>query len=69
MVKIISDSTCDLTENLLEKYNISILPLNVLLGEDEFLDGDLITQPMGEEYARCARHGKHVGIGCFHLFI
>ena len=38
MVKIISDSTCDLTENLLEKYNISILPLNVLLGEDEFLD-------------------------------
>ena len=43
MVKIISDSTCDLTENLLEKYNISILPLNVLLGEDEFLDGVNIT--------------------------
>lgn len=39
MVKIISDSTCDLTKELLEKYNISILPLNVLLGEDEFLDG------------------------------
>ena len=37
--------------------------------KDEFLDGDLITQPMGEEYARRARHGKHVGIGSFHIFI
>lgn len=43
MIKIISDSTCDLTKELLEKYNISILPLNVLLGEDEFLDGVNIT--------------------------
>ena len=43
MVKIISDSTCDLSKELLEKYDISILPLHVLLGEDEYLDGKNIT--------------------------
>lgn len=31
MVKIISDSTCDLTPDLLSKYDIDILPLHILL--------------------------------------
>ena len=39
MVKIIADSTCDLTEEICERYDITILPLYVRLGEDEFLDG------------------------------
>ena len=39
MVKIISDSTCDLSTKLLEKYNVTILPLHIVLGEDEYLDG------------------------------
>ncbi len=39
MVKIISDSTCDLCPELLERYDISILPLHILLGEDEYEDG------------------------------
>lgn len=39
MVKILSDSTCDLSQELLEKYNISILPLHILLGEKEYCDG------------------------------
>ena len=39
MIKIISDSTCDLTKELLEEYNISILPLHVMLGEQDLLDG------------------------------
>ena len=43
MVKIISDSTCDLSRELLDKYNISILPLHILLGEDEYEDGRDIT--------------------------
>ena len=42
MVKIISDSTCDLSKDLLEKYDVDILPLHVLLGEDEYLDGQNI---------------------------
>ena len=43
MVKIIADSTCDLSQELLTKYDISILPLHVLLGEEEYLDGRTIT--------------------------
>lgn len=39
MVKIISDSTCDLSRELLEKYDISIVPLHILLGAEEFEDG------------------------------
>lgn len=43
MVKIISDSTCDLSKELIERYNISILPLHILLGEDEYEDGVNLT--------------------------
>lgn len=43
MVKIISDSTCDLSPELIAKYDIDILPLHILLGEDEYEDGKDIT--------------------------
>ena len=43
MVKIISDSTCDLSSDLIEKYNISILPLHIVLGTEEYEDGRSIT--------------------------
>ncbi|MDE6516614.1 MAG: DegV family protein, partial [Acetatifactor sp.] len=39
MVRIIADSTCDLSQELLEKYGVAILPLHILLGEDEYEDG------------------------------
>ena len=42
-IKIVSDSTCDLSKDLIERYNISILPLHILLGEDEYNDGINIT--------------------------
>lgn len=38
-VKIISDSTCDLSPVLIEKYDIAIVPLYVLLGEKTAKDG------------------------------
>lgn len=44
MVKIISDSTCDLTPDLLQQYNISIIPLHILMGDAEYEDGNGITQ-------------------------
>lgn len=43
MVKVISDSTCDLSPELVERYDIDILPLHVLIDEKEFLDGVNIT--------------------------
>ncbi len=39
MVRILSDSTCDLSRDLIIKYNIEIFPLYVVLGENEFRDG------------------------------
>ena len=39
MVKIIADSTCDLSRELLEKYKVKIIPLHILLGEKEYEDG------------------------------
>lgn len=51
MIKIISDSTCDLTKNLLEEYDISILPLHVILGEKDLLDGVTITPDEIYEWA------------------
>lgn len=39
MVKIISDSTCDLSRDLIAKYNVAIIPLHILLGEEEYEDG------------------------------
>lgn len=43
MIRIISDSTCDLSKELIEKYNIEILPLHIHLGEEEYQDGVTIT--------------------------
>ena len=39
MVKIISDSTCDLSPELIARYDIDIIPLHIILGEEDYLDG------------------------------
>ena len=42
-IKIISDSTCDLSPELLTKYDISLVPLIVMKGDQEYQDGLTIT--------------------------
>jgi len=42
-VLIASDSTCDLSPELIEKYGIKILPLGVTLGDKSYTDGVDIT--------------------------
>lgn len=42
-IKVTSDSTCDLSKDLLKKYNISMLPLTVVKGDENFSDGVTIT--------------------------
>lgn len=42
-IKILSDSTCDLSPELVEKYDIGIVPLIVVKNGEEFLDGMTIT--------------------------
>ena len=42
-IKISSDSTCDLGNELIERYNIGITPLSVILGDKVYTDGVDIT--------------------------
>jgi DegV family protein with EDD domain len=42
-IKIIADSTCDLTDSILKKYEIGIIPLCVIMGDDTYYDGVDIT--------------------------
>ncbi|MBQ1260250.1 MAG: DegV family protein [Clostridia bacterium] len=42
-IKIIADSTCDLSEDIIEKYDISIVPLCILLDGKSYFDGLEIT--------------------------
>lgn len=38
-VRIIADSTCDLTQDLIKKYDITMIPLNIVLEDKSFKDG------------------------------
>lgn len=51
MIKIVADSTCDLSKDLVQKYNIQIVPLHILLGEKEYLDGVDVTPDEIYEWA------------------
>ena len=43
MIRIVSDSTCDLSPELIKRYSIEIVPLCIELGDREYLDGVNIT--------------------------
>lgn len=42
-IKLVADSTCDLSSDLIRKYDISILPLSIIMGENVYRDGLDIT--------------------------
>lgn len=43
MVKIIADSTCDLSQDIIDKYDITIIPLSIIMGDKSYYDGMDIT--------------------------
>lgn len=55
-IKIISDSTCDLSAELLRKYDIAITPLIVMKADAEYEDGVTITP--AEIFAHVAAGGN-----------
>lgn len=55
-VKIIADSTCDLSQELLEKYDITIIPLYIQLDDKSYLDKLEITPP--ELYEWSDKNGR-----------
>ena len=55
-VAILSDSTCDLSKELLEQYNIDAIPLHVSFDEESYKDGVDIT--LEELYNKAEKLGK-----------
>lgn len=55
-ILISADSTCDLNAELIERYNISIIPLGVTLGDKTYFDGVDITPD--EIYAHHSKTGE-----------
>ena len=55
MVKILTDSTCDLSEELINQRNITIIPLKVCFKEEIYRDRIDITT--AELYKKCAEKG------------
>ena len=49
---ISAESTIDLSKELLEKYHIRTIPFEVLLGEDEYHDGDITSQDIFDYVAK-----------------
>lgn len=49
-IKITCDSTCDLTKELYEKYDVAVMPLAVNLGDELYRDGVDIDGPMIFDY-------------------
>ena len=42
-IKIVADSTCDLSKELIDKYNITIIPLSIIMGDESHYDGEDLT--------------------------
>jgi len=42
-IKVLSDSTCDLSQKLLQQYDITLAPLTVVMADEQFKDGVTIT--------------------------
>jgi DegV family protein with EDD domain len=42
--KIVTDSTCDLPQDIIQKYDIAVIPLYINIGDEGFLDGVEITR-------------------------
>ena len=51
-VKITTDSTCDLSPELIERFDVAVLPLTVVMGDQPYLDGAGITPQDIFEYVK-----------------
>ena len=62
-IKLIADSTCDLSAELIKRYNVSIMPLYVNLGEASRRDGvDVTVQELFDYTARTKQTPKTAAI-------
>ena len=55
-IALVTDSTCDLSQEIIDNYQINILPINVSFGENNYLDKVTI-QP--EQFYTLLKEGKY----------
>lgn len=53
MIKIITDSTCDINEELLNQYDIAVVPCYIIWGDEQYRDRETLTPQ--EFYERIER--------------
>ena len=52
-VGIVTDSSCDLPDDLVDRWGIEVVPLSIRFGEEEFVDREELSTD--EFWARCAK--------------
>jgi DegV family protein with EDD domain len=45
MIRIVTDSTCDLPQHYVDRHGITVVPIVILFGEEVYLDGQTIDSP------------------------
>ena len=70
MVKIITDSTCDLTKERMEELGVICVPLTVHIGDDIYLDGVNLskTEFYEKEFGIIFVHVSYAGDGILLYF-
>jgi DegV family protein with EDD domain len=56
-IRIVTDSTCDLPEEIINQYAITVIPLAINVGEKSFLDGEDLAR--SEFYAQLPYFSPH----------
>ena len=52
MIAITAESTIDMSKELLEKFNIHTIPFNVIMGDDEYKDGEITSKDIFDFVAK-----------------
>ena len=42
-IRILADSTCDLSKDLLDRFGVKIVPLSIIMGDKSYYDGEETT--------------------------
>lgn len=56
MIKIVTDSVCDLPKEYIDKYDINIVPMKIIFGDDVYIDGEQID--CGVVFERIKENGE-----------
>ena len=54
-VRIVTDSACDLSQELVDQHGIEVVPLSIRFGDEEFVDR--VELSVDEFYAKMAESG------------